>query len=275
VIDSRPHSFKLFALPAGDKVWIPEDLELRVPESASLDPALLHRLIYIPWSNAYLSRVPAAYRAFFEFVLPHLHVRTTDVHVATCLPFAAELIQDDPAGVDEVVVHLAFILHDAGWSEMSEQEIADSLGVAGLALSGAAVNPKERHVELGAALAERLLAEAPLRPPPTEAQRALIRQAILYHDKPQQLAAMGELSPSVRTVCDVDHLWSFTHENFWQDTVRKGVGPPEYVSNLGADLDGYFVGEAGRRKARRMLDERRSEVDAWRRWVEARPAVGS
>jgi hypothetical protein len=268
VATSPADAFKTFSLPSGETVWIPSDLELRFPEAASVEPGLLHRLIYIPWNDRYLERVPAGYRSFFEVVLPYLRVRTTDVHVATCLPFAHELIQSDPTGVDERVVHLAFILHDSGWSQMTEQEIADSLGVEGLALSGAAVNPKERHVELGHALAQRILADHPLRPPLTEEQRERIGQAILYHDKPRQLAGMGQLSPSVRVVCDVDHLWSFTHENFWQDTVRKGVDPGAYLKNLGDDLDGYFVGEPGKRKAGRMLAERGAEVESWRARVQ-------
>ena len=67
-------------------------------------------------------------------------------------------------------------------------------------------------------------------------------------------------------VCDVDHLWSFTHENFWQDTVRKGVDPPAYLANLGADLESCFVGEAGRRKAKQMLKARANEVRSWQAW---------
>ena len=64
-----------------------------------------------------------AYRDFFKAVLPYLHARSTDVHVATCLPLVKELLCTEPGPVDEQVVHLAFILHDAGWSQMTEQEM--------------------------------------------------------------------------------------------------------------------------------------------------------
>jgi hypothetical protein len=137
--------------------------------------------------------------------------------------------------------------------------------VAGLALSGAAVNPKARHVELGVELARRALAEYKFTPPLTGGQKELIYQAILYHDRPQQLAAMADPPPSSRLVCDVDHLWSFTHENFWQDTLRKGVDPRSYLENLENDLDGYFIGGAGKSKARQMLRQRRGQV--LERWV--------
>ena len=263
--------FRPFHLPTGEQMWIPMDLDLRLPASASVAPELLHYLAYIPWNPDYLERVDPAYRGFFSLVLPYLHVRTTDVHVATCLPYLRELIRELPAGVDavdETVAHVGFILHDSGWSQMTEAEIAGSLGVSGLALSGEAVAPKARHVELGRDLATRLLSEYPFDPPLTDEQTEMIYTAILYHDKPEELAAMGGVPASIQIVCDTDHLWSFTHENFWQDTVRKGVDPPAYVDNLGRDLGDYFVTDAGKRKAALMLEERRVEVESWREWIE-------
>lgn len=256
-------SFARFHLPTGETAWIPADVNLQVPVNSSLDPSLLHFLIYIPWEEKYLAQVDPDYRGFFQAVLPNLHVRTVDVHIATCMPFVKELVRADSEPVDEQVVHLAFILHDSGWSQMSELEIAESLGVKGLALSGQAVNSKARHVELGKEIAQRVLNEYPFQMPLTDKQKEMIYTAVLYHDKPQQLATMGNIPPSVRMVCDVDHLWSFTHENFWQDTVRKGVDPREYLENLGKDLDGYFVAEPGKRKARQMLEARSVEVKAW------------
>ena len=261
-------SFAAFKLPTCESAWIPADVDLRIPETASIDTSLLHYLVYIPWSDRYLGLVPPDYRDFFQFVIPYLHVRTTDVHVAICLSFVHELIRAERDPMDDRVVNLAFILHDTGWSQMTEQEIADSFGVAGLALSGAAVNPKARHVELGRDLAHRLLREYQFQPPLTESQKDEIDQAILYHDRPQQLATMANLPSSIRVVCDVDHLWSFTHENFWQDTVRKDVDPRRYLENLEKDLDGYFVAEPGKRKARQMLEARRIEVTSWEAWIE-------
>ena len=263
-------SFTALSLPTGESVWIPADVNLQLPAATSIDRSLLHCLIYIPWDDKYMKLVPLEYRDFFQVVLPYLHVRTTDVHVATCLPFAKELLRADRESVDERVVHLAFILHDAGWSQMTEQEIADSLGVAGLALSGAAVNPKARHVELGKELAQRILGEYAFQPPLTQRQEDLIYQAILYHDQPQQLAVTAGIAPSSRMVCDVDHLWSFTHENFWQYAVRKGVDPRVYLKNLENDLDSYLVSEPARRKARHMLAARNAEVAAWEDWASSR-----
>ena len=256
-------SFSAFRLPSGETALIPSDIELKIPERSALAPDRLHYLIYIPWHEKYFRSVPEAYRDFFEAVLPYLRARTTDVHVATCLPFVKELIAASDEVVDETVITVAFILHDSGWSQMSEDEIAHSLGVTGLALSGAAVDPKARHAVLGKEIAERVLGSVRRQPPLTESQKDLIYKAILYHDKPWELAGQGGLPASVKLVCDVDHLWSFTHENFWQDTARKSVAPDSYLKNLENDLDGYFVTEQGKRKARSLIEERRVEVEEW------------
>jgi hypothetical protein len=212
--------------------------------------------------------VDAAYRDFFKVVLPYLHARSTDVHVATCLPFIKELILAEMEPVDKQVVQIAFMLHDSGWSQMSELEIAESLGVSGLSLSGHAVQPKARHAILGQQVAQKLLEQYPFQPPLTTAQKNLIYQAVLYHDRPQELVAGGAIPASLKVVCNVDHLWSFTHPNFWQDTLRKGVQPPAYLENLAQDLPAYFVSEPGRQKARQCLAERALEVAAWKSWTQ-------
>ena len=266
MMSSPAVAFKPFPLPSSPPAWIPADLNLRLPDATAIDPGGIHALAYIPWDDRYLDPIDPLYRQFFLQVLPYLHVRTTDVHVATCLPFAAELLRAETEPVDARLVHLAFILHDCGWSQLTASEIAASLGVTGLALTAEAVGPKVRHAELGRDLAERLLKAHPLDPPLTTEQEAQIYQAILFHDRPQELAAQGDLPATLRMVCDVDHLWSFTHENFWQDTVRKGVDPPAYLANLGADLESCFVGEAGRCKAKQMLAARADEVQSWQAW---------
>lgn len=264
------NEFRLFTLPTGEQALIPDDLELRLPERSALGPELLHFLLFIPWSDHLLSRIDAPYRDFFQAVLPYLHTRTTDVHIATCFPFVDELIQAVGAAVDERVVHLAFLLHDVGWSQLSEAEIAASLGVTGVALNAQALGPKEKHALVGQDLAQRLLASYPFAPPLTATQHDWICQAVLYHDKPWELAKQGKLPLEIKLVCDVDHLWSFTHENFWQDTLRKGVAPPTYLTNLEQDIATYFVTEQGKHKARALLEQRREEVG---RWIAAKAAL--
>jgi hypothetical protein len=207
-----------------------------------------------------LNLVPKDYRALFQFVLPHLAVRTTDVHVATCMPFVHQLIQMLDVEVDESVVSIALILHDIGWSRLSEAEVASSLGVSGLKLTPGASGPKEKHVVLGQELAAKILDTYEFNPALSTNQKQLILDSVLYHDKPWELAGKNDTPMELKLVCDVDHLWSFTHQNFWQDTVRKGVGPEAYLKNLQSDLDEYFITNEAKTLAKQMLDERKAEV---------------
>ncbi len=267
-----PLAFSRFNLPDGQSAWVPDDLELCLPASTSLDPADWHYLIYIPWHDRFLDRIDPAYRDFFTLALPYLHARTTDVHVATCLPFIQELARAESGPVDVQVVTLAFILHNSGWSQMSEREIAQSLGIQGLHLYGESILPKLRHAQLGQQVAKKLLGNFPFQPPFSPDQKEQIYQAVLFHDRPQELAATGEIPTNLKVVCNVDHLWSFTHPNFWQDTLRKAVRADIYLENLGKDLEQYFVSEPGRRKARQLLALRGREVQAWKNWLESHPA---
>lgn len=260
-------NFRRFDLPTGNSVLIPNDIELKLPDNSSLDAEKLHFLVYIPWNDTYLQSLDNAYKDFFREMLPYLHVRTTDVHVATCMPFINELIHAHGGVIDEKVVYIAFILHDSGWSQMSNEEIASSLGITGLALNGDAIRPKEKHAILGRNIAMHVLEHEPYASQLTRNQRELIYNAILYHDKPWELAVNGAIPIEMKIVCDVDHLWSFTHENFWQDVVRKKVSPISYLKNLNNDLASYFVTERGKEKAKFLLYERQAEVESWRRFV--------
>ncbi len=64
----------------------------------------------------------------------------------------------------------------------------------------------------------------------------------------------------VQLLADLDHLWSFTHLNFWQDTVRKNISPQTYLESLEVDLDDYFVTTIGKQIAKSLLTERKQEV---------------
>jgi hypothetical protein len=238
-----------------------------MPPTTSLEAEQMHFLVFLPWREAYLPSPDCPYRAFFQAMLPYLRARTTDVHVAICLPFLKEFIDEYHGTVDEQVISLAFILHDSGWSQMTDREIAASLDIPGLALSASAMQPKEKHAILGRRIAMQVLEQEPYTSQLTSRQKKLIYDAILYHDQPWKLAAESAMPIELKIVCDVDHLWSFTHENFWQDVVRKQVHPVTYAKNLGDDLAHYLVTEKGQTRARSLLFARQREVEAWSRLV--------
>ena len=163
--------------------------------------------------------------------------------------------------INRRLVGLALIFHDCGWSKLSEEEVASSLGVTGLKLTEPATKPKERHAVEGEKIARNILASYNFEPPLTGIEVETICKSVLYHDKPEVVADANQPMPlEVKLLVDLDHLWSFTHENFWQDTVRKGVKPKEYLHNLRQDLDSYFVTNEGKDLARKRLSEREAEV---------------
>lgn len=167
--------------------------------------------------------------------------------------------------INRRVVALSLVLHDVGWSRLSEEEIASSLGVTGLKLTETAQGPKEKHAVEGARLARTLLSEYTFEPPLATEEIKLICLAVLYHDKPEEVAGADVPMPiEVQLLVDLDHIWSFTHENFWQDTVRKGVPPETYWQNLQDDLDSYFVTETGKDMAHKLLEERGKEIESYK-----------
>lgn len=239
--------------------------ELLLPKNSQLPPGDLHFLLYIPWNEKYLAFVPSEFTSFFVEVLPYLSARTTDVHTAVCLQYLDEFIEKAEAEGNKVnrkVLAYALILHDSGWSQMSEQEIAASLGVTGLTLTDLAMGPKEKHAKLGAEIATRILTDKKIELGLSDSEISLIVKAILFHDKPGLVAGVGSNMPiEVQLLVDLDHIWSFTFLNFWQDTERKGVDPHSYWQNLTEDLDTYFVTDIGRQKARELLAQRKLELE--------------
>jgi hypothetical protein len=242
----------------------PADVILKLPNNSKLPESDLHYLLYIPWNDSYLEYVPAEHRDFFQKILPYLSARTTDVHTAICMSYLDEFCAKFEALGEKPnrnVVAYALLLHDSGWSQMSEEEIASSLGVKGLALSTEALAPKQKHALLGEQIAREILTMSREELGLSEEEIELICRAILFHDKPEEVAgSQKEMPLEVKILVDLDHIWSFTHLNFWQDTQRKGVEPKEYLENLKADLPTYFVTEVGKAKADELWSEREKEV---------------
>lgn len=239
----------------------PSNISLALPDDSSLPLDQQHYLLYIPWDDLFLSEVPEQYQAFFTAVLPNLHVRTTEVHTAVCLGYLKKLLAHFDEPINERVVALGLILHDSGWSKLSEEEIAMSLGVSGLQLTPEAIGPKEKHAVEGAKIARKILENYVFKLPLSKTEKELIINAVLYHDKPELVAEKdAEIPIEIKLVVDLDHIWSFTYHNFWQDTLRKKVAPAQYLENLEKDLDGYFVTDPGKELAQLLLNKRREEV---------------
>lgn len=238
--------------------YVPIDLILKVPKTNLVSKNKLSSLVYIPWNDKFLVHVPRKYLEFFKFVLKHLHYRTTDVHTCLSLSFLPYFLSKY-SKLNKKVIIIALILHDVGWSKCTEHEIALSLGVKGLKLTKGAIGPKEKHAREGRWLANKILKEYAFQPPLKKKEIKLVLDIVEYHDKVSEVA--DQTFPiEAKVVADLDHLWSFTKENFWQDTIRKGVKPEAYLNNLAKDLDEYFITETGEKIARKLLKQRELEV---------------
>ena len=112
-------SFRKVVTPDNKCFYIPTDVELVFPEE-SLPPHLLRCLVYIPWERDYLHFCPKRFKRFFEFVLPYLKPRTTDVHTAVCLSYwsnyTKKLEKQRGAKINKKIVAYGLILHDCGWN---------------------------------------------------------------------------------------------------------------------------------------------------------------
>jgi len=250
--------------------YIPTDIELVFPKE-SLPPDLIRRLVYIPWRRDYLRFCPERYRPFLEYVLPYLRTRTTDVHTAVCLSYMSNYVKklekETRTRINRQIVAYGLILHDCGWSALGKKEIADSLAVTGLALKGEALGPKGKHAYEGVKIARNILDEYKFTPALAKEEKEAICEAVFWHDKTEE-ARRRELPIEAKGVVDLDHLWSFTELNFWQDTVRKDVTPQDYLKNLENELNSYFIFETGKETAHTLLKEREKEVSELDRSIE-------
>jgi len=244
---------------AGVSGFVPESLDLSVPIVPDFPPESKHFLIFIPWKDHKLNLVPLEYRDFFKFVLPYLRKRTTDVHTAHCLNLATQFLKSF-SEINKRVVLIALTLHDIGWSQLTSSEIAQSLGVKGLALNSVARGPKLAHALAGEKLAAEILAVYQFNPPLTKNEKEIILKSVRYHDEPEKVIKDHQIVKEVKLLVDLDHFWSFTQANFWQDTLRKKVVPQQYLLNLKNDLNDYFTTAKGKEFALNLWNERRKEV---------------
>jgi hypothetical protein len=265
-IQNPRSTFRNLQVPGNGTAWVPTDVTISFPAAPGIPTSDLHYLAYIPWDNRYLRHIPERYRDFFEHVLPHLSARTSNVHTALSVAQVPYLLKGLSTAVDKDALYYALILHDCGWSEVSQEGLVASLSYGGVApTSSASLKPKQQHLIYGEALAYKLLDAYPFHPDgPDAADQYYITEIIRRHDHdaPWEKDKYGEISIEMKLMCDGDRLWSYTHENFWLDTVRKGIAPEIYIDNIEEAIDTYFFTEQGKDRARQLVAERRTEVTA-------------
>ena len=254
------NNFKKVRLPAGIFKYVPQDIKIKIPLHRDIEPERLQLLTYIPWDDSFINNVPEKYRGFFCHVLPHLNARTTDVHTAVSISFVPELIATSSKRVDERLIYLALIVHDCGWKKLSRHELADSLDYKTIAFSPNAEEAKLKHTIYGSAHAYELLGEYDNGKPLTINDKRLISDFVRYHEKPYDFGPDSRVPHELIIACEADRLWPFSKENFWLDTIRKGVDPEEYINIVNDSVEIMLLTDQGKAIAKRMIAERKSEV---------------
>jgi hypothetical protein len=218
--------------------------------------------------------IPEEYQAFFKFVLPFLHARTSNVHTALSVAQLPYLLKDLKQPVNERLVYLALILHDCGWSQVSQQDLLKSFNYNGVSPTGAdSLQPKQKHLVYGEALAYKLLDSFYNRDDFGEFGKSPLTSQDIYeiseiirrhdHDAAWEQGKYGRISMEVKIMCDSDRLWSYTHENFWLDTIRKNVPADAYLELIEGEIARYFFTSQGKARARQLIQGRKAEVSAY------------
>lgn len=257
-------TFKAVKLPTGEQTFVPADLHILIPKARKIAPAERHFLAYLPWEKRYFEHIPEQYRGFFTYVLPSLHARTSNVHTALSIAQLPHLLKDFERPVNERLVYLALILHDCGWSQVNQPSLVASFNYNGVTPTGSdSMKAKQQHLVYGEALAYKLLdtfdfGNDPLHSDDIYAISEIIRRH--DHDAAWEQDKYGYIRPEIKVMCDSDRLWSYTYENFWLDTVRKGVPPEAYLENITAEIATYFMTQPGKARARRLIRQRKAEV---------------
>lgn len=262
-------NFHTVKIPGKNPVFVPNDIEIIIPDASSIpdvEPRYINSLAYIPWDKKYMSYVPEGYRDFYRTILPKLQARTTDVHSALSASFVTELIKLTPDPVDRHVLTTAVLLHDIGWARLSPAQIALSLNYSGLAYTEEALEPKRLHASIGAIVAADVLREN------TELDLSLkdkeyIATLVKFHDQINPWPEKPEPTEYL-LLGDADRMWSYTHENFWLDTIRKNTEPRAYLQNITEVIDTFFLTKAGATIAHRCAATLADEVMELERYLE-------
>lgn len=255
--------FTQITLSNGSIVPMPADITVVSPRSEDLpdvDPEFIHSLAYIPWDNKYLDYVPAQYRDFYREIQPQLAARTTDVHTALSVSFVDELIQRSGLEVNKKQLVLAVLLHDIGWAQLSPAQIALSLNYSAFTYTEEALEPKRLHASLGGDIAREILRVHRETFHLSDDNIEYISKLVRFHDQINPWPEKPEPGEYL-LLGDADRMWSYTHENFWLDTIRKNTKPKQYLVNTREAIDGYFLTDAGREIAHRLIEDRAREVE--------------
>jgi len=180
----------------------------------------------------------------WQAVAPYLRTRKNDVHTPLSF-FFAELLLDAHPEADALVVRLAILLHDSGWSAIDEGRILTE----GFAANWKTSDVRYLHEIEGCRIAGELL------PPLGYSTEVVARVTAIIdgHDtRPDALSLEDEL------VRDADRLWRFTPTGIGIASGWFKKTPAEYYRQLRERTFGELITTEARRMASAELERSRS-----------------
>lgn len=197
--------------------------------------------------------IAAEHARIWELALPHLNVRSNDVHTLYAYGIARALTQLHPEADPEVVLP-AILLHDTGWSCVPEEDI-----LRAIAPDGGDKDLVLLHEKEGTRIAAEVLAEVGHDPERTTEILAIIDG----HDSRREALSLNDA-----LMKDADKLWRLTPHGV--DTVMDWFGLTREQAHLLIDsrLHPYLLTDAGRTMAAMLA------AITWVDTMEERVALG-
>lgn len=184
--------------------------------------------------------------------MPYQDKRDDKGHARTVVNFAIKLLKTEKA--DPEVVIPAAILHDIGWSMLSEKErfsiFLDNRKQVGT-FSGSR-DIRMKHEKLGSELARKILRKLKY----DVAKTKEIVSIIDGHDTRETF-----LSENDGIMRDADKLWRYSRKGFAADTRRRKNTPEDMYNTRKKQLNlkGYFYSKTAEKIASEELKKRKKE----------------
>lgn len=174
---------------------------------------------------------------------PYLHTRRGLIHVPIVKDFADTLMQSELA--DPEIVIPAVLLHDVGWSALTEEMQLKAYGPT------YDISLNRIHEVEGVKIARKLLHEAGYN---NREKAEQIIEIIDGHD-----SRSTALSNSDMVVKDADKLYRFTQEGFSHLIGEFGVDAPFLSNHLGSEIDNWFFTPTAKKIASSELAKRKKD----------------
>jgi len=159
------------------------------------------------------------FQKIYNLALPYQDKRNDKGHAKVVMDFAFKILNYKDA--DEAIVIPAAILHDVGWSQISEKERMKLFDTKLWSKKDQII--RECHQYEGVRVAKEILEKINYNPENIK----VILEIISEHD-----TRKNPISEEDKIVKDADKLWMFSPEGFKADLFRRKIKPVDWIKVL-------------------------------------------